>query len=95
MSQQKIEDRKPEGYRKIIMENLKQVIKKENEAKDEKEVKYWNWIKGELLSDLADYEGKRRWAREPYDSAFKKYSRIRTSHMNVDDIIRHFFDDFW
>jgi len=82
------------GYRAIIRKNLREAVIKKDNAKTENERKYWEWIIGQLLEDLRDYEGRGVWRREPYDEAWKKY-RPHT-HLSVDEILRRFFEgDLW
>lgn len=78
-------------YREIITYHLKEAIRKRDKTKDEKEINYWDYIKGELISDLRDYEKRGRWNREPYDKAWQKYKPVR--HLTPEEIIRRFFED--
>jgi len=78
-------------YREIIKIHLREIIKKRDKSKTERERKYWGWIKGQLIEDLRDYEDRGIWKREPYDKAFEKYRP--TFHLTLDDIIRRFFED--
>lgn len=67
-------------------------MKKREKSEDKK---YWEWIKGELIADLADYEGRRRWIREPRDRAWANY-RTKSEFLDLDEIFRRFFsNDFW
>lgn len=81
------------SYREIIRWNLRKAIEKRDSAEEKKEKHYWDWVKGQLIEDLREYEGRGRWAREPYDRAFQKYRRI--VHLDLDEIMRRFFEDFW
>jgi len=79
-------------YREIIKYHIRKAVKKKQKAKEE-ETKYWEWVIGQLISDLRDYEGGERWALEPYDSAFQRYHSPQFP--SVEDIIRNFFDNFF
>ena len=52
-------------YREIIKLNVEKVTKKKAKEKDKNLKKYWEWIMGQLLEDLKDFEtgGQQRWER--------------------------------
>lgn len=86
----------PLSYREIIVLNLREAIKKRDKAKNEHDINYWDYIKGQLLEDLRDYERRGRWKREPHDKTFEKYRPMRRmSHLDIDEIIRRFFNNEW
>jgi hypothetical protein len=80
-------------YRDIIKYHIREAVKKKKKAEDESTVRYWEWVIGQLISDLRDYEGGERWMLEPYDSAWSRYHS--PAFPSVDDIIRRFFEDFY
>jgi len=78
-------------YREIIREEVRKVVLKKDQEKDEKEKAHYDWVLANLIADLRDLEanGAQRWPHEPNDDAFKKY-RPRTA--NWDEFLREFFD---
>ena len=78
-------------YRDIIKKEIEKLSKK----KSPKNKKYREWVIGQLLEDLQDYEtgGQKRWEREPYDLAWEKYGRS-IQVMDIDEIFRRFFGNF-
>jgi hypothetical protein len=80
-------------YREIIKYHIREAVKKKEKTEDGDTIRYWEWVIGQLISDLRDYEGGERWALEPYDSAFQRYHSPQFP--SVEDIIRNFFDNFF
>jgi len=80
-------------YREIIKYHIREAVKKKEKTEDEDTIRYWEWVIGQLISDLRDYEGSERWTLEPYDSAFQRYHSPQFP--SVEDIIRNFFDNFF
>ena len=50
-------------YREIIEEQIRLVVKKRDNATDERQQQYWNWIISQLIADYRDYERRQRWRR--------------------------------
>jgi hypothetical protein len=82
-----------QSYREIIRFHIREAMRKKAKAKNKKEEDRWFWVIENLMHDLADYEGRGSWLREPRDKAWKRYSRASTSHF--DRVWREFLRDFF
>ena len=52
-----------EEYHEIVKKQMEEVFLKKSKLKDEKEIKYLEWVLGQLMEDLKDFEtgGRQRW----------------------------------
>lgn len=80
-------------YREIIKYHIREAVKKKKKTEDGDTIRYWEWVIGQLIADLRDYEGGGRWMLEPYDLAWQHYHSPQFP--TVEDIIRKFFEDFY
>jgi len=69
------------NYKDIIKANLQLAIQKRDNAKSNRQYKYWNYIAHELVRDYNTYVNEIRW------------SRTRFAIPDIDDLIRRFFGD--
>lgn len=90
------------SYRDIIKVHVQEAVKRKSQTTDPQEVAYWEWVLGQLMGDLGDFEtnGQERWAVEPFDGAWQKYRRSVgvfnvSPIMNLDEFLRRFFEGPW
>jgi len=73
-------------YREIILSNIREAIKKKDKAEHPESKKYWENIISELIADLREYETRSQ------TRAFQ-WPRRRSLYLDVENIIRRFFED--
>jgi len=85
------------SYREIIKNHIEEAVKKKSQATDPQEIAHWEWVLGQFMADLKDFEtdGQERWMVEPFDGAWKKYQRMVVNvspFTNLDEFFRRFFE---